>query len=65
MTTIQTLRTPARLPAVGLSYRRSTARNELLIAGALFVAVVILGTALFIAAAPTIAEIGSLYVTVT
>lgn len=65
MTTTQTLRTPAHLPTVGFSDRRSVARKELLIAGALFLAVLILETALLIAAAPTTAEIGSLYITVT
>jgi hypothetical protein len=65
MATTQILRTTAHLPAAGRSDRRSTARKELLIAGALFLAVLILETALFIAAAPTIAEIGARYVTVT
>jgi hypothetical protein len=35
--------------------------RELLIAGALFVALVIVGTAFFFAVAPTIADLGSLY----
>jgi hypothetical protein len=39
--------------------------RELLIAGALFAAVVIVGTTLFFALAPTIADLASLYVTTT
>ena len=35
--------------------------RELLIAGALFVALVIVGTAFFFAVAPTIADLGALY----
>jgi hypothetical protein len=38
-----------------------SANRELLILGALFVALVIVGTALFFAVAPTIADLGALY----
>jgi hypothetical protein len=44
---------------------RSDANHELLIAAALFLAVVVAGTAFFYAFAPAIADLGSLYVTVT
>jgi hypothetical protein len=44
---------------------RSGANHELLIAGALFLAVVVVGTAFFFAFAPAIADLGSLYITVT
>ena len=62
-------RTMSLVPAV--RYRqsgrggRSDANHELLIAGALFLAVVVAGTAFFYAFAPAIADLGSLYVTVT
>jgi hypothetical protein len=38
-----------------------SANRELLILGALFVALVIVGTAFFFAVAPTIADLGALY----
>jgi hypothetical protein len=44
---------------------RADANRELLIAAALFAAVVIAGTAFFYAFAPAIADLGSLYVSVT
>ncbi len=62
-------RTVTSVPAV--RYRtsgrggRSNAGRELLIAGALFAAVVIAGTAFFYAFAPTIADLASLYISVT
>ncbi len=62
-------RTVSAVPAV--RYRtsgrggRSDADRELLIAAALFAAVVIAGTAFFYAFAPAIADLASLYVSVT
>ena len=44
---------------------RFDANHELLIAGALLLAVAIVGTAFFFAFAPYIADLGSLYITVT
>ena len=61
--------TTASVPAV--RYRqsgrgsRSGANHELLIAGVLFLAVVVVGTAFFFAFAPAVADLGSLYITVT
>ena len=62
-------RTITSVPAV--RYRqsgrgsRADAKHELLIAGALFLAVVIVGTAFFYAFAPAIADLGALYIIVT
>jgi hypothetical protein len=62
------IRTLASVPAV--RYRdfgrsRGEANRELLIAGALFVALVIVGAAFFFAVAPSLADIASLYVPTT
>jgi hypothetical protein len=54
----------ARHPVSGRG-GRSEASHELVIAVGLFLAVVIVGTAFFFALAPAIADLGSLYVTVT
>ncbi len=59
-------RTITSVPAV--RYRdggHADAKHDLLIAAALLLAVVIAGTAFFYAFAPAIADLGSLYVTVT
>jgi hypothetical protein len=45
--------------------RRAEIDRELLIAGALFAALVVIGTAFFFAVAPAIADLGSLYVFTT
>jgi len=57
-------RTMTSVPAVS-GGGRSDANHELLIAGALFAALVIVGTAFFFAVAPGIANLGSLYDTTT
>jgi hypothetical protein len=65
---ISSVRTPVSVPAVRYrdsSRSRGEADHELLIAGALFVALVIVGTAFFFAVAPTLADIASLYVPTT
>jgi hypothetical protein len=66
---MSTARTMTSVPAV--RYRdsgrggRADARHELLIAAALFLAVVIVGAVFFYAFAPAIADLGSLYIAVT
>jgi hypothetical protein len=45
--------------------RRTEIDRELLIAGALFAALVVIGTAFFFAVAPAIADLASLYVSTT
>jgi hypothetical protein len=42
-----------------------SANRELLLAGAVFIALVIVGTAFFFAVAPSIADLGSLYSSTT
>lgn len=64
---MNTARTITSVPAVR---RRETSTGvnvarELLIAGALFAALVVIGTAFFFAVAPSIADIASLYVSTT
>jgi hypothetical protein len=45
--------------------RRTEIDHELLIAGGLFAALVVIGTAFFFAVAPAIADLASLYVSTT
>jgi hypothetical protein len=45
--------------------RHTEIERELLLAGALFAALVVIGTAFFVAVAPAIADIASLYVSST
>jgi hypothetical protein len=57
-------------PVPGVRYRdsrrgRAAVDHELLIAGALFAALVIIGTAFFFVVAPSIADIATLYVPTT
>jgi hypothetical protein len=58
-------------PVPAMRYRnagrdvRTEANRELLVAGALFAALVIVGTAFFFAVAPAIADIASLYTSTT
>jgi hypothetical protein len=62
------VRTIASVPAVrypATGRERVNIDRELLIAGALFAALVVVGTAFFFAVAPAIAEIASLYVPTT
>jgi hypothetical protein len=66
---MSSVRTLTSAPAV--RYRntgrdaRTEANRELLVAGALFAALVIVGTAFFFAVAPAIADIASLYTSTT
>jgi hypothetical protein len=62
------VRTLASVPAArnrDSGRSRGEADHELLIAGTLFVALVIVGTAFFFAVAPTLADIASFYVPTT
>jgi hypothetical protein len=65
---MSSVRTFTSVPAV--RYRdggrsRRTVDHELLIAGGLFAALVVIGTAFFFAVAPAIADIASLYASAT
>lgn len=66
---MSSVRTLTSVPAV--RYRdngrdaRTEANRELLVAGALFAALVVVGTAFFFAVAPAIADIASLYTSTT
>jgi hypothetical protein len=66
---ISSARTITAVPAV--RYRNAVrdtgaeASRELLVAGALFAALVVVGTAFFFAVAPTIANLGALYAATT
>jgi hypothetical protein len=66
---MSSVRTLTSVPAV--RYRdngrdvQTEANRELLVAGALFSALVIIGTAFFFAVAPAIADIASLYTSTT
>jgi hypothetical protein len=53
-----------RYRGVGRS-RRTEIERELVIAGALFAALVVVGTAFIVAVAPAVADIASLYVSTT
>ena len=66
---MNSVRTIASVPAVRYRDagrgRRAEIDRELLIAGALFAALVVIGTAFFFAFAPAIADLASLYVSTT
>ena len=66
---VSSIRTIVSVPAVRYRDagrgRRAEIDRELLIAGALFAALVVIGTAFFFAVAPAIADLGSLYVFTT
>jgi hypothetical protein len=66
---MSSVRTIASAPAVryrdASRSRRAEIDRELLIAGGLFAALVVIGTAFFFAVAPAIADLASLYVSTT
>jgi hypothetical protein len=66
MSSVRTLTSvpAARYRDVG-NGRRTEIDRELLIAGALFAALVVIGTAFFFAVAPAVADLASLYVSTT
>jgi hypothetical protein len=66
---MSSVRTLTSVPAVRYrdagGTRRTEIDRELLVAGALFAALVVVGTAFFFAVAPGIADLASLYVSTT
>jgi len=65
---MSSVRTFSPVPAVRYrdgGRRRAEIDRELLIAGSLLVALVVIGTAFFFAVAPAIADLASLYVSTT